>query len=431
MILAPDIERCAAADEADGQCIGEGGAMAKEPVVEAGATAPYTVLKLPLMLGSLPLTMLPFLLPLYAKQFGATALEIGGLFAVAHGMMVLCRPVIGWGVDRWGRRGFCLVGLGGAAGAMGVCALAGTLTTLYLAQLLNGLATACTWTAVYTLTSDLAPAATHGEALGRVDEYAHRGGLYGMGLALALLSWWALETALRALFASYMALTVIAVVLAWTQVPETRTALPPQPGRQTRAVWPLVPVLLLVLLSYLFTALLRPVFIVFFHDELTQDVRLLALAFLPAVLLESVLPSRLGHLSDRWGRRPLIIAGLTWVGVSCLCLPLSSALAWVLGWWTLKTLGLAAALPPQKALISDLTADATRGTGYGLHTFATSLGSAVGPLVGGWVYDTWGHTTPFVLTGVILLASLGWVPLLLWGQRFGGAPQHGERQAWS
>jgi MFS transporter, DHA1 family, multidrug resistance protein len=396
--------------------------MPKAPVSERGTTPAATPLKLPVMLGSLPLTMLPFLLPLCAKQFRATALGIGGLFAVAQGMTVLCRPVIGWGVDRWGRRGVCLVGLGCAAGAMGVCALAHTLTTLYLAQLLNGLATACTWTAVYTLTVDLAPAATHGEALGRVDEYAHRGGLYGMGLALALLSWCVLETALRLLFASYMALAVLAVVVAWRQVPETRAASPPQPRHQIRAFWPLVPVLLVVFLSYLLTALLRPVFVIFLHDELTQDVRLLALAFVPAVLLESVLPSRLGHLSDRWGRRPLIIAGLTWMGLSCLCLPWYAALAWMIVWWTLKTLGLVAALPPQKALISDLTEETTRGTGYGLHTFATSLGSAVGPLVGGWLYDTWGHSSPFVLTGVILLTSLGWVSLLLRGHSVGETP---------
>jgi hypothetical protein len=83
------------ADDADGPCIGEGGAMSKEPAVECGATATYTVLKLPLMLGSLPLTMLPFLLSLDAKQFGVTALGIGGLFAGAQGMMVLCRPVPG------------------------------------------------------------------------------------------------------------------------------------------------------------------------------------------------------------------------------------------------------------------------------------------------------------------------------------------------
>jgi MFS family permease len=98
--------------------------MQKELARESGTNAAYTVLKLPVMLGSLPMTMLAFLLPLYAKQFGANALGIGGLFAVAQGMTVLCRPVIGWGVDRWGRRGFCLAGLVCYAGAMGVCALA-------------------------------------------------------------------------------------------------------------------------------------------------------------------------------------------------------------------------------------------------------------------------------------------------------------------
>ena len=113
--------------------------MQKEPARESGMTPPSAALKLPVMLGALPMTMLAFLLPLYAKQFGANALRIGGLFAVAQVMAVLCRPVIGWGVDRWGRRGFCLAGLVCYAGAMGVYALASSITSLYLAQLLNGL----------------------------------------------------------------------------------------------------------------------------------------------------------------------------------------------------------------------------------------------------------------------------------------------------
>jgi MFS family permease len=159
--------------------------------------------------------------------------------------------------------------------------------------------------------------------------------------------------------------------------------------------------------------MLRPVFLVFLQDEFTQDVRLLALAFLPATLLESFLPSHLGRLSDRWGRRPLIITGLTWMGLSCICISVFPHLAWVIVLWTLKTLGLAAAIPPQKALISDLTEHARRGTGYGLSTFAASFGAAVGPLLGGWVYDSVGHSTPFFLTGIIFLASPGWVSLLL------------------
>jgi hypothetical protein len=72
-----------AADDVDGSCGCEGGTMPKASARAWGTTAADTPLKLPVMLGSLPLTMLPFLLPLYAKQFGATALGIGD--SVAQG----------------------------------------------------------------------------------------------------------------------------------------------------------------------------------------------------------------------------------------------------------------------------------------------------------------------------------------------------------
>jgi hypothetical protein len=57
-------------------------------------------------------------------------------------------------------------------------------------------------------------------------------------LALALLRWWALEMALHALLLRYMVLTAMAVVVAWKQGLETRTAPPPQAGRQTRLSGP-------------------------------------------------------------------------------------------------------------------------------------------------------------------------------------------------
>jgi MFS transporter, DHA1 family, multidrug resistance protein len=387
--------------------------MQKDAAVEGETIADYTVLKLPIMLGSLALSTLSFLIPVYAKQLGASAVGIGGLFAVAQGMILLLRPVIGWTSDRFGRRGFFVAGMVCHTGAMGLFVLASNVTMLYLAQLLYGVASAVTWTSAYTITTELATPTHRGKAVGRVDEYAHRGALYGIVLALVVLNWLALQTAWRILFLGYAALAATGIWLAWKRVPETRSPSPPQAGRQSMASWPFVQVLLVVFLSYLFTTMLRPVFLVFLQDEFTQDVRLLALAFLPATLLESFLPSLLGLLSDRWGRRPLIIAGLTWMGLSCICISVFPRLVWVIVLWTLKALGLAAALPPQKALISDLTAHAQRGTGYGLSTFAASLGAAVGPLLGGWVYDSVGHVTPFFLTGIVFLASPGWVSLLL------------------
>ncbi|HEY5870045.1 MAG TPA: hypothetical protein VI542_31505 [Candidatus Tectomicrobia bacterium] len=74
--------------------------------------------------------MLLLLVPIQAKQLGATAMGLGGRLAAAQGAMVLCRPVIGWGVDRFGCRVFCLAGFVCTAGAMGVFALVSNLRTL-------------------------------------------------------------------------------------------------------------------------------------------------------------------------------------------------------------------------------------------------------------------------------------------------------------
>jgi hypothetical protein len=60
MCMTPSsgVQGCCAADDAGGPYVCEGGAMPKESAVERGTTAAHTALKLPIMLRSLPLTML-------------------------------------------------------------------------------------------------------------------------------------------------------------------------------------------------------------------------------------------------------------------------------------------------------------------------------------------------------------------------------------
>jgi DHA1 family multidrug resistance protein-like MFS transporter len=380
--------------------------------VKATATD-HTILQWPVLLGSLALTLLPFLLPIYAKHLGASALGIGGLFTIAQFMLILCRPAIGWALDRCGRRVFFIAGIACYTGAMGLFALASSLTMLYLAQLVQGLSTALIWTSAYTMATELAPPAQQGQAIGSIDEYSSRGALLGIAITVVLLSWLSLPTAWHLVFLSYALLAVGGLWLAGMQLPETR---PPHSilAERQPLVWRrLVQVMAIVFVSQLCIAMIRPVFLIFLQDYFTTDVRLLALAFIPGTLIDSFLPSRLGGLSDRFGRAPLIVAGLTWTGLCSLLIPGLPHLAWLIIFWTLKTLGLAMAIPPQKALISDLTAHAKRGTGYGLYTFTASVGAAVGPLLGGWLYDAVGRAVPFYLTGIVLLASCGWAFLLL------------------
>ncbi len=79
----------------------------------------------------------------------------------------------------------------------------------------------------------------------------------------------------------------------------------------------------------------------------------------------------------------------------------------------LEAIGLVAAAPAEEALVADLTGSDVRGASYGLYTFAASLGATVGPLIGGWLYDTMGQAAPFYLNGVVLLAGTAAVWVLL------------------
>ena len=72
-------------------------------------------LRLCVLLASLPFGMLILGLPLIAREMGASALVIGGLLSVYSLIVVAVQPIVGYGLDRFGRRPFLIAGLLGYA----------------------------------------------------------------------------------------------------------------------------------------------------------------------------------------------------------------------------------------------------------------------------------------------------------------------------
>jgi hypothetical protein len=57
-------------------------------------------------------------------------------------------------------------------------------------------------------------------------------------------------------------------------------------------------------------AMVSPLLIIFLQESLGASVETLAWAYFPSALVWALLPSRLGGLADRFGRKPLMVLGL-------------------------------------------------------------------------------------------------------------------------
>jgi MFS transporter, DHA1 family, multidrug resistance protein len=387
-------------------------------------------LRLSVLLVSLPFGMIVLGLPLVARELGASALVIGGLLSASALILVVVQPIIGLGLDRYGRRPFLIVGLLAYALSSAIFALASGITGLFLAQMAQGIGAGLFWLAVLTITSDLASDDSLGEGFGGVEEMSIRGILVGTLAAFALFyllngealgiesSWIAIW---RILFLGFTGASLLAAAIVWRSIPESlqRNTDRPQKDRLVKSdkKWRLSSQLGIVFGIVILTAsageIISPILIKYLNDNVLTSLFAIALAFLPAALAGSVLPSRLGGLSDRIGRRPPLVGALLVGAVATLAVPFVRSL-WPLALvWVLEAAAFAAAVPAEEALVVDLTGNEKLGMTMGLYTAAAGLGAVIGPLLGGWLFERFNALSVFGTAALLLALGAGLIVLFV------------------
>jgi MFS family permease len=110
-----------------------------------------------------------------------------------------------------------------------------------------------------------------------------------------------------------------------------------------------------------------------------------------------------GRLSDRWGRKPMIVSGL------CLCaltLPLIPVLASVWALFLISAcfgLGVAIVTPSTTALVADLVRSGRMGSAMGVFGTIWDSGEAAGPILAGFLIASLSYTFAFSLIGALML----------------------------
>ncbi len=135
-----------------------------------------------------------------------------------------------------------------------------------------------------------------------------------------------------------------------------------------------------------------------------QEVGFINSAFL---LMSGALALPLGMLSDRWGRKPLVLGGLAISGATSLLLCVGRTPGQLIWIYLLFGVGLAAIGPTLMSYTADISPPTHLGRSYGWYTTAIYTGMSLGPAAGGFLAQWLGFRPLFLVAGVFVFILVG------------------------
>jgi DHA1 family tetracycline resistance protein-like MFS transporter len=350
---------------------------------------------------ALQMTSFVMILPLFARRFsefgtGADALGASAMaFALAS---TLTAPFMGALADRFGRRPLVLVSLAAYALAFSGYLLVSSALSFIVIRALAGALTAGLVPAVTGIVADLAPTERRAQWIGIVSGGAAIGWIAGPLLGGVLYDHWGIGVP----FVISIIMAAATFMTALLTVPETRKepGLPAakaarsekhfQPGNlisSARTLKESLPgslsaliVLLCIYFAVMFAwAFIEPSFMFYAYDDMGWNSSMLGLVMSTYGIAMMLGEFGLSHLSDRFGRKPVIIVGLALFSAQFIGLAFSRNYALIAVSFIVAGLGNALFDPALSASILDIAPAGHQARILGIKSTAGSLGNILGP----------------------------------------------------
>jgi len=363
------------------------------------------------------------LLPVYlSRVLGAGPVSLGLIEGVAEGVNSVLKIVSGRVSDRWARRKpIVIAGYLLSSVARPFIAVTSGWTQVLAIRAIDRTGKGIRGAPRDAMLAEFATPATRGRVYGFHRAMDHTGAVIGPLIATAFLFAWPAQY--RMLFA----LTIVPGALAvWMlfKVPERASVdaesqianrsseianhksqianpkgLPPR-------LWAVLSIILVFSLGNSADAFL----LLRLSSALGND------AFLPLLwsslhVVKASLSMYGGGLSDRIGRKAVIVVGWCVYAAVYLGFATADSAASLVGWFLVYGIYFGLAEGTEKALVADLAPADRRGTAFGFYNAALGLGALLASIVFGVLYERFGHAAAFS-TGAAL-AAIAAVLLLL------------------
>ena len=367
----------------------------------------FLVLVIELIGFGIAIPVLPFL----AKDFGASGLVVGLLFAAQAAGQFALAPAWGTLSDRVGRKPVMVATLLCAAGASYLTALSGSLLWLFVARVLAGMAAGNVSTASAYIT-DVTDAEDRSKGMAVIGISFGLGFMLGpaIGAFLAQMG----NALVFEVTAGISAANAVVAALVLREPRRRRSREEVRGGAPLRALLrrsATARVLSIALVYSVSITLMESMFAYYALETFGYGPRQVGfiLAGL-ALVMVAVQGGGVSRLSKRLGDRAMTGAGLLMLGVGVAAAVVFGEVAWLVVCLMVASVGRALAHPGLMSLTSQSVDSGSVGRVMGLFQSTNSLGRIVGPAVGG-AFFLWDPRAPFALAGVMLVAAVGvwWV----------------------
>jgi len=364
-------------------------------------TAALMVVALALFTDALLYYLLVPLLPAYARAYGLSQMGVGVLFGSYSVSLLAGTYPMGRLADRVGRRRPMVWGLGGLFATTLLFAFAHSYPLLILARVLQGLSAAATWTAGLALLADHFPAQARGKAMGTAFAFANLGALLGPTVS----GWLSQHHGLRAPFLLAAGLILVDALARLTLLEDVPMERDTRMGFKELLANPTIRVFAgaMAMGSGLW-ALLEATLPLYFDHQLHLNATAIGLAFGSAAVVHMITSPLMGGLSDRVGRKRVLMTGLV---LAVVLIPLP---AFVRGYGALLVaMGLAGLLAslimsPTSPALADAVArmgSQSYASVFGILNLAYGVGLMVAPLAGSAVVQAIGLRPALVGAGLL------------------------------